>query len=201
MVSFFSSFANGLTVALGAPKLNGAVVVAGLWANSADPLGVGVGVVKAKLRVGFAGALALPLSTISLAGLSSIVTSCTVFGGVTGRAGLAVPNAKDLLETSAAVVPLGAAPKENGEVAVRGAVEALEVPKAKPVVDVFSPAVAVAKEKGLAEGFSSAGAVLGRCPNENGAADGAVPNRALGASAGGAVTEAGADVDVGAGAG
>jgi len=196
LVSFFSSFANGLTVAPGAPKLKGAVVVAGLWANNADPLGV----LNAKLSVGLSGALPLPFNTISLAGLSSIVTSCSVFGGVTGRIDGVVPNAKGLLDTSAAVVPLDVPPKLN---AVEGAgvvVEVVEGPKAKSPPGFFSAVEDAPKENGAAAGFPSAGAVVGRGPNENGVAGGGVPNTGLVVSAaGGAVT--GAGVDIGAAAG
>jgi len=139
---------------------------------------------------------------MSLAGLSSMVTSCTAFGGVTGRTDVVVPNAKGLLETSAAVVPLGVAPKLNAAGVAGGAVEAVEEPKAKPVVGFFSAVEDVPKENGLVAGFSSAGAVLGRCPNENGVAGGGVPNKVLDVSVVcGAVTGVGTDVDVAAGAG
>ena len=109
---------------------------------------------------------------------------------------------KGLLETSAAVVPLGVPPKPNAAGALGAAVEAVEEPKVKPVAGFFSAVEAAPKENGLVAGFSSAGAVLGRCPNENGVAGGGVPNRGLDVSAvGGAITGAGADVDVASGAG
>lgn len=147
------------------------------------------------MSVGLSGALLFPFSTISLAGLSSIVTSCTAFGGVTGLVDVVGPNVKDLLETSAAVVPLGVAPKPNAGGLGGAAVEAVEEPKVKPVVGFFSAVEDVPKENGLVAGFSSAGAVLGRCPNENGVVDGGVPKRDLGVLAvGGAITGAGADV-------
>lgn len=152
---------------------------------------------KEKLSVGRSGALALPLSVISLAGLSSIVTSCTAFGGVTGRADA---NAKGLLETSAVVV-LGVAPKLNADGAAGGAVEAVEEPNVKPVAGFSSAVEDVPKENGLVAGFSSAGAVLGRW-NENGVAGGGVPNRVLDLSVVcGAVTAVGTDDDAAAGAG
>ena len=140
------------------------------------------------------------LTAISLAGLSSIVTSCTAFGGVTGRADVVAPNEKGLLETSAAVVPLGAVPNEN--VAAGAAVEAVEEPKPKPVAGFFSTVEVAPRENGLVAGFSSAGAVLGRCPKENRVAGGGVPKGDLDVSAvGGTTTGEAAEVDVAAGAG
>lgn len=139
---------------------------------------------------------------MSLAGLSSMVTSCTALGGVTGRAAaVVVPNAKGLVVTSAEVVPPGVLLKLNGTGAAGGAVEAVEVPKAKPVVGFFSTLEVTPKEYVVA-GFSSVGAVLGRGPNENGVAGGGVPKRGLDASAAGsAVAEVGAGVDGAAGVG
>lgn len=136
---------------------------------------------------------------MSLTGLSSIVTSCTTFGGVAGRAGAADPNGKGLVETSTAVVPLGVAPKLNATGA--GApVEVAGEPKVKPVVGFFS-AVDVPKGNGVVADFPSAGAVLGRCPNKNGVAGGGVPNTDFGVSAlGGAITGAEVDVEAAVGA-
>lgn len=99
-----------------------------------------------------------------------------------GRAGGAGPNVKGLLDTSAVAVPLGAALKPNATAAVGTAEGVAEEPKLKPVVGFFSVAV-VPKENGVTEGFSSAGAVLERCPKENGVAGGGVPNSDLGVSA------------------
>lgn len=100
---------------------------------------------------------------------------------MTGRAGAADPNVKGLVETSAAVVPLGVVPKLKPTGAAGAAVEVVGAPKVKPVVGFFS-AVGVPKENGVVSGFDSAGAVLGGRPNENGVAGGGVPNRDLDAS-------------------
>lgn len=120
---------------------------------------------------------------------------------MTGLVDAVDPNAKGLLETSAAVVPLGVAPKPNAGGAAGTAVAVVEEPKVKLVVG-FSAVEDGPNENGLVAGFSSDGAMLVRCPNENGVAGGGVPNSDLGASAvGGAVTGEGVDVDVVVGAG
>lgn len=97
------------------------------------------------------------LTTISLAGLLSIVTSCTAFRAITGQVDVVAPNEKGLLETSAAVIPLEAAPNKN--VAAGVAVEAAEESKLKPVVGFFSIMEVAPKENGLVAGFSPTRAV------------------------------------------
>jgi hypothetical protein len=156
-----------------------------------------LGVAKEKLRLGLWGALPLPFGTISLVGLSSMVTSWSTFGGVTARAGVVCPNENGLLETSAAVLPLGVPPKLKAGVAAGAAVGVVGVPKVNPGAGRFSAVEDVpVKENPLDAGFSPVGAVLGRWSNENVVVDGWVLKGALGISiAGAGLVVAGAAVD------
>lgn len=119
-------------------------------ANSADPEVLGAP--KAKLRVGLSGALPSPFKFISLAGLSSIVTSSSTLGGVADRAGALGVNEKAGPETSAAFLSLDGAPKVYA-----GVVAGAGVPKENTEGGLVSMAgcAGVEPKENRLDGFSS----------------------------------------------
>jgi hypothetical protein len=139
---------------------------------------------------------AFPLVLMSRLGLSSMLISWSAFGGVAGRAGAGVgtdcPKLNGLL-VSAALLPALAFPKQKGlVVTVGGAGEG--VPKVNGFFSAGAGEADANEKDGRTEaGLSSAGAVLGRGPDGNPAAEVVFcfPKNSLGASITGAGTGTG----------
>jgi hypothetical protein len=139
--AFSSAFAAPKGVAAEAPNANGPAPED--WLPNDDVAGNG----KPSVFVD------LPSSVIPRVGLSSMLTSSSCRGGVTGRAGGAdAPNENAFLGASLAAPP-GAAPKEN-------------MPPLAPGAGVVP--LGVPNVNGDGAFFSGAGGVEGAAPNENG---------------------------------